>query len=107
MCSMSVLSGNTIIRQRGTKYYPSHGMAIGKDHTIFATCDGFVRFWSNVPKKRQELVGQGYARAIARRRTGHPIRESARTGDERDSIMRARRRFRQASAQSPDDGVGY
>ncbi|KAF1787559.1 Ribosomal protein L27 [Phytophthora cactorum] len=26
-----------------------------RDHTIFATRDGFVRFWYNVPKKRQEV----------------------------------------------------
>lgn len=55
VCSQSVLSGNIIIRQRGTKYHPGRGVGIGKDHTIFATRDGFVRFWYNVPKKRQEV----------------------------------------------------
>ncbi|KAJ0405177.1 hypothetical protein P43SY_001382 [Pythium insidiosum] len=50
-----VLAGNIIIRQRGTKYHPGRGVGIGKDHTIFATRDGFVRFWYNVPKKRQEV----------------------------------------------------
>lgn len=53
--SQSVVSGNIIIRQRGTKYHPGRGVGIGKDHTIFATRDGFVRFWYNVPKKRQEV----------------------------------------------------
>ncbi|EGZ08001.1 hypothetical protein PHYSODRAFT_288786 [Phytophthora sojae] len=51
----SVLAGNIIIRQRGTKYHPGTGVGIGKDHTIFATRDGFVRFWYNTPKKRQEV----------------------------------------------------
>ncbi|ETI54265.1 50S ribosomal protein L27 [Phytophthora nicotianae] len=51
----SVLAGNIIIRQRGTKYHPGTGVGLGKDHTIFATRDGFVRFWYNVPKKRQEV----------------------------------------------------
>lgn len=55
VCSQSVLSGNIIIRQRGTRYHPGRGVGIGKDHTIFATRDGFVRFWYNVPKKRQEV----------------------------------------------------
>ncbi|KAH7487684.1 hypothetical protein PRIC1_011761 [Phytophthora ramorum] len=51
----SVLAGNIIIRQRGTKYHPGTGVGLGKDHTIFATRDGFVRFWYNTPKKRQEV----------------------------------------------------
>ncbi|KAG3110779.1 hypothetical protein PI124_g14311 [Phytophthora idaei] len=51
----SVLAGNIIIRQRGTKYHAGTGVGLGKDHTIFATRDGFVRFWYNVPKKRQEV----------------------------------------------------
>jgi len=50
-----VVSGNIIIRQRGTKYHPGRGVGIGKDHTIFATRDGFVRFWYNEPKRRQEV----------------------------------------------------
>ncbi|CAI5736011.1 unnamed protein product [Peronospora destructor] len=51
----SVVSGNIIIRQRGTKYHVGTGVGIGKDHTIFAMRDGFVRFWYNTPKKRQEV----------------------------------------------------
>ena len=40
----SVLAGNIIIRQRGTKYYPGANVGIGKDHTIFATVEGKVKF---------------------------------------------------------------
>ena len=40
----SVISGNIIIRQRGTKWNPGTGVGIGKDHTIFATTDGVVDF---------------------------------------------------------------
>jgi large subunit ribosomal protein L27 len=40
----SVLAGNILIRQRGTKYFPGRNVGIGKDHTIFATADGAVRF---------------------------------------------------------------
>lgn len=57
--SESVVSGNIIIRQRGTKYHPGRGVGLGKDHTIFATRDGFVRFWYNTPKKRQEVSVKG------------------------------------------------
>ena len=36
--------GAIIIRQRGTKYYPGENVAMGKDHTIFATVEGTVSF---------------------------------------------------------------
>ena len=40
----SVISGNIIVRQRGTKWWPGNNVSIGKDHTIFATSDGKVKF---------------------------------------------------------------
>lgn len=40
----NVLSGNILVRQRGTKFYPGENTGIGKDHTIFATKDGQVKF---------------------------------------------------------------
>ncbi len=39
-----VISGNIIVRQRGTKFHPGTNVGIGKDHTIFATKDGKVSF---------------------------------------------------------------
>ena len=39
-----VISGNIIVRQRGTKFHPGANVGIGKDHTIFATKDGKVFF---------------------------------------------------------------
>lgn len=39
-----VLAGNILVRQRGTKFYPGRNVGIGKDHTLFATADGRVRF---------------------------------------------------------------
>jgi large subunit ribosomal protein L27 len=39
-----VLSGNIILRQRGTKFHPGRNVGIGKDHTIFATAEGKVIF---------------------------------------------------------------
>ena len=39
-----VISGNIIIRQRGTKFHPGVNVGIGKDHTIFATSEGYVQF---------------------------------------------------------------
>ncbi|MET0569649.1 MAG: 50S ribosomal protein L27 [Hyphomicrobiaceae bacterium] len=39
-----VISGNIIVRQRGTKVHPGTGVGIGTDHTIFAVVDGNVEF---------------------------------------------------------------
>jgi large subunit ribosomal protein L27 len=39
-----VISGNIIVRQRGTKFHPGIGTGIGKDHTIFAVTEGKVEF---------------------------------------------------------------
>ena len=40
----AVVAGNILIRQRGTKYWPGENVGMGKDHTLFATVDGAVRF---------------------------------------------------------------
>ncbi len=39
-----VVSGNIIVRQRGTRVYPGANVGMGKDHTLFATLNGNVRF---------------------------------------------------------------
>lgn len=44
------ISGNIIVRQRGTKHRPGANMGIGKDHTLFALIDGTVEF----KKKRDD-----------------------------------------------------
>jgi large subunit ribosomal protein L27 len=41
-----VTSGTIIIRQRGTQFHPGENVGLGRDHTLFATIDGFVRFES-------------------------------------------------------------
>ncbi len=40
----SLIAGNIIVRQRGTKHHPGSGVGIGKDHTLFALVDGKVQF---------------------------------------------------------------
>ena len=39
-----VLSGNILVRQRGTKIHPGENVGRGKDDTLFAMADGLVRF---------------------------------------------------------------
>lgn len=43
----SVLAGNILVRQRGTKIKAGANVGIGKDHTLFATASGIVRFSKN------------------------------------------------------------
>ena len=38
------ISGNIIIRQRGTVYHPGNNVGVGKDFTLFALTDGIVEF---------------------------------------------------------------
>ena len=40
----SVLAGNIIVRQRGTKFHPGENVGMGKDHTLFALTTGSVNF---------------------------------------------------------------
>ncbi len=38
------ISGNIIVRQRGTVYHPGNNVGVGKDFTLFALTDGVVEF---------------------------------------------------------------
>jgi large subunit ribosomal protein L27 len=40
----TVVPGNILVRQRGTKFHPGANVGIGRDHTIFATAEGSVEF---------------------------------------------------------------
>lgn len=39
-----VRAGNILVRQRGTRFQPGANVGVGRDHTLFATIDGIVRF---------------------------------------------------------------
>lgn len=39
-----VRAGNIIVRQRGTKIHAGDHIGVGRDHTLFALVDGFVKF---------------------------------------------------------------
>ncbi len=51
-----VRAGNIIIRQRGTKVHPGNNVGLGKDHTIFALTDGFVKFEIKDKKRKKVSV---------------------------------------------------
>ena len=39
-----VTAGSIIVRQRGTKIKPGKNIGVGRDHTLFALIDGYVKF---------------------------------------------------------------
>ena len=50
----AVRSGNIIVRQRGTQFYPGANVGMGKDYTLFATVDGFVKF-ENISRDKKQI----------------------------------------------------
>jgi large subunit ribosomal protein L27 len=40
----AALSGNILVRQKGTKYHPGNNVGVGKDFTLYALTDGSVSF---------------------------------------------------------------
>ena len=40
----AAISGNIIVRQRGTQHLPGKNVGVGKDHTLYALTDGLVEF---------------------------------------------------------------
>ena len=49
----AVRAGNIIVRQRGTHFHPGSNVGCGRDHTLFATIDGEVRFDRKGPHQRR------------------------------------------------------
>jgi large subunit ribosomal protein L27 len=52
-----VVAGNIIIRQRGMKFQPGTNVGCGKDFTLFALTDGFIKFdYKNKKHKRINIT---------------------------------------------------
>ena len=49
-----VISGNILVRQRGTKIKPGDNVGLGRDHTIFATVDGVV-VYARLPNGQKKV----------------------------------------------------
>jgi large subunit ribosomal protein L27 len=49
----AVIAGNILIRQRGTKFHAGTNVGLGKDHTLFATANGVVKFETKGPNNRK------------------------------------------------------
>lgn len=48
-----VPAGSIIVRQRGTKFHAGVNVGMGRDHTLFATADGVVKFEVKGPNNRK------------------------------------------------------
>lgn len=52
-----VRAGTILVRQRGTHFNPGRNVGLGRDFTLFATTDGFVRFeWDSRTKQRVRVL---------------------------------------------------
>lgn len=51
-----VRAGHILVRQRGTKLHPGINVGRGKDDTLFAKADGFVKFERNGRSKKMVNV---------------------------------------------------
>ena len=51
----AVSAGSIIVRQRGTKFHAGANIGMGKDHTLFATADGKVEFYTGGQKNRKQV----------------------------------------------------
>ena len=57
-----VKAGNILIRQIGTKFHIGNNVGLGKDYTIFALIDGYVKF-ERKDKKRKKVSVYPYKAA--------------------------------------------
>src|SRR5258708_17150795 len=51
-----VTAGSIIVRQRGTKIKPGDHVGVGRDHTLFALIDGYVKFGHASRERRKVSV---------------------------------------------------
>ena len=49
-----VRAGNIIVRQKGTAIHPGENVGLGRDYTLFATIDGYVKF-ERMDRKRKKV----------------------------------------------------
>ena len=49
-----VTAGSIIVRQRGTRFRPGNNIGCGRDYTLFALCDGTVKFYKD--QRKVEII---------------------------------------------------
>ena len=61
----TVIAGNILVRQRGTKFHPGNNVGIGSDDTLFALIDGVVQFERKGKDRKKVSVYSVPAAAVA------------------------------------------
>lgn len=56
-----VTAGSIIVRQRGTKIKPGDHVGVGRDHTLFALIDGYVKFGHDSRESRKVSIYTEFA----------------------------------------------
>jgi large subunit ribosomal protein L27 len=51
-----VRAGNILVRQRGTRILPGDNVGLGKDYTLFALIDGYVKYEPATKYKKKVSV---------------------------------------------------
>lgn len=49
-------AGNIVVRQRGTKFRKGYNVGMGRDHTLFARCEGIVKMTRLPTNKKRNVV---------------------------------------------------
>src|SRR5690348_5113450 len=62
-----VLAGTILVRQRGTRIDPGTNVGVGRDHTLFATADGFVKYEHAAKENKKKRV------SVYAQRPGQPV----------------------------------
>ena len=66
-----VKAGNILVRQRGTKFDPGANVGMGKDHTLFALIDGYVKFEGYRRRRRISVYAERFEGAKEPVGNGH------------------------------------
>ncbi|MYF30380.1 MAG: 50S ribosomal protein L27 [Gammaproteobacteria bacterium] len=56
---LNVVAGNILVRQRVTRVHPGSNVGCGRDHTLFATADGTVKF------EARGVLGRKYVSVVS------------------------------------------
>lgn len=60
-----VPAGNILVRQRGTRFQPGRNVGLGKDFTLFALKDGYVKFENKGRRGRFVSIEEAASEAVA------------------------------------------
>ncbi len=55
----TVTAGSILVRQLGTQFHPGEGVGLGRDYTLFALCDGVVRYERRRNRRRVSVYPAG------------------------------------------------